>query len=213
MQTVWLFRHAQSEFNTRQDEYVGGRSNESPLSELGETQARRLGHWMVHRGLDPDIVYTSPAVRTRETGRLSLEAGGITVPVITDGRLQEMSQGPAEGMLRHSIYTKEVVEKIQTELLDFKLPGGESMNDVADRMQNWLEDINFRPGHETVAVYTHGFAIRCLVGRLLEWDHSGIRDNNVDNASATRLSFAYTGAAPEIDFNIDTQTGPVQPLR
>lgn len=204
--TIWLFRHAQSEMNTHQGEYVGGRSNGTPLTPEGKAQAWKLGLWIARNKLAPDVVYASPAKRTLQTGRLSLKAAGIRMPLIEDFDVQEMSQGDAEGMLRQDVYTKEVLEQIQSELMDFKLPGGESMNDVADRGYDRIESLRQLHAGETTFIYTHGFFVRCLVGRYLDWDHTAIRSNDVDNAAATRLVFRDGEATPGVAFNLNTQS-------
>ena len=79
------------------------------------------------------------------------------------------------------------------------------MNDVAARGTAMVDDIRQERADGTVFIFTHGFFIRCLVGRYLGWDHAGIRRNVVDNASATLLNFVDEAQAPEVTFNSDTQ--------
>lgn len=204
MKTLYLFRHAETKMNITPD-IVGGRSNHEPLTGLGEEQAVRLGHWISRRQLKPDVVYVSPAVRTIETARISLEAAGLVVEPVVDKRLQELSQGLAEGKPRKEIYTKEVQKLINRDLKDFKLEGGESMNDVAARKRSFSEYSRAVEEHDDIFVYTHGYAIRCYVGDLLGWSHAEIRANDHDNAAATILSFDNDGNLAGTQFNISTQ--------
>lgn len=205
MKQLYLFRHAESVFNRDNAHLVGGRSNHAPLTETGEKQAVRLGHWIAARSLMPDVVYISPAVRTVETARISLEAAGIIHSPVLDDRLQELSQGFSEGLLRTQVYTDAVIARIGIESKDFRLDGGESMNDVALRKRAWAEEALAVEGHEHIFAYTHGFAIRCYVGDLLGWTHEEIRANDHANAHATIVTFADDGQLVDVAFNLSTQ--------
>lgn len=57
-----LLRHAKAE---RPDGYAT--DAERPLSARGRADARAAGAWLAERGLRPDLVLCSPAVRTRQT--------------------------------------------------------------------------------------------------------------------------------------------------
>src|SRR6187397_1567347 len=86
--TLWIVRHGQSAGNVARDaaELAGlpvidieHRDIDTPLSELGKTQAMALGHWFGGLPADrrPEVILCSPYVRARETARLLLEAAGI----------------------------------------------------------------------------------------------------------------------------------------
>ena len=72
---VALIRHAESVANT-QLHVIGGRSNHSPLTAAGEQQAVELGEKLKAVGYSPDVIYSSPAVRTLETARIALAVTG-----------------------------------------------------------------------------------------------------------------------------------------
>lgn len=84
MQRVLLVRHAQCLMNLHVDERIGGRTNHSPLTELGEAQAAALGAHLraalAHAGVPPQRVrvYSSTAVRAVDTAKhvmAALEVG------------------------------------------------------------------------------------------------------------------------------------------
>ncbi len=205
MKALYLFRHAESDWNLNKQHLIGGRSKHTPLSEKGEEQSYRLGLWIANRELKPDVVYFSPAVRTLETGRIALETAGILHEGIVDDRLQEMSQGQYEGTVRAEIYNQERKARAIAEGKDFKLETAESINDVAFRKGAWSEEARSRNGHHVIFAFTHGLAIRCYVGDLLGWSRDEILAHETDNASATEIDFADDGTLQTIRFNIDTQ--------
>ena len=66
---LWLLRHARAR-TIASDE----KDKDRVLTESGRETARKLGEWLAQSGLDvPSTVRVSPAVRTRETAKLTLE--------------------------------------------------------------------------------------------------------------------------------------------
>ena len=198
---IYFFRHAESVANTQPD-IIGGRSNESPLSDVGVEQAQRLGRLLLKSMLRPDRIFASPALRTMETARISLAEAGIeTKPVISEA-LQEMSQGDWVGLKRDAIYTLEQIKNIEEAGKDFKAPNGESMNEVGLRKYHeWLvpafADHNPEEPH-TVFVFGHGMAIRCLVSYLENWDRQQTYETVVPNTSVTLIS--HTDGEWKLDY-------------
>ena len=85
MLKVLLLRHAQCEMNLHITERIGGRTNASPLTSLGELQARALGAHLqaalLHAGTPPQQLsfYSSTAVRAVATAKhvmAALQVGG-----------------------------------------------------------------------------------------------------------------------------------------
>ncbi|GGH40638.1 phosphohistidine phosphatase [Cribrihabitans marinus] len=69
--TLILTRHAKSSWDT-----PGQPDHERPLNKRGRASAEAIGRWLDAKGLRPDLVLCSAAVRTRETwDRMKLEAG------------------------------------------------------------------------------------------------------------------------------------------
>jgi broad specificity phosphatase PhoE len=191
---MYLVRHAESEANIN-SHIIGGRTNESPLTTLGIEQSRRLGEFMLRRNFLPDFVYTSPAVRALQTAQLSLDAAKLIIEPRINDNLQELSQGDWTGLDRTTIYTPEQISEVEALGKDFKAPGGESMNEVGQRMQDAMNDIANEcfDAAETdkapvVFVYTHGLAIRCRASTLLGWSHSKTYKIDTPNASLTCFS-------------------------
>ncbi len=198
--TIYLIRHAESEMNVRK-ELIGGRSNETPLTEKGIEQARTLGRFLLQQGISPHHVLSSPAVRTRETARHALSEMNIAFDLSVHGDLHEMGQGQWVGRPRAEVYTDAVKADIARLGKDFKLEGGESMNEVGLRMLNRLNDrINQTTADEplTYFVFTHGLAIRCLVSHLFDWSHEQTFTTSTPNTSITRLS--YSGKWWKLDY-------------
>lgn len=191
--TVDLIRHAHSAMNAGMEDpnrvpFIGGRQNEVPLDDLGKSQARDLGLFALREGIMPTRVFYSPAERTTQTHKLSAEVMGLTVVALPDDRLQELHQGAWTNGPR-TLYDehRETMDRL---LSDFAPPEGESMNDVARRMEDFMEFLAtiLDPNRaEHVWVHTHGVAIKTYVGRRLGWSHEQTFKTEIGNVSRTGL--------------------------
>lgn len=169
---------------------IGGRSDWALLTEHGEEQAARLGQCLARHGLKPDRVISSPAVRARQTAERALSTMGMDLEIEIEDGFQELDQGKWEGLPRDQIYTPELIERIHTMQGNFRAPGGESPRDVARRMYASLEHhVVQQEMTGSVHIYTHGFAIRSLVGLMLDWPHRKVYETTTDNTSVTRLKY------------------------
>lgn len=86
MKTLYLLRHAKSSWDD-------GRLSdfERPLNERGKQTAPFMGELMRARGLCPDVIVSSPALRARQTAGLVLDAAELSSEVLFDERIYEAS--------------------------------------------------------------------------------------------------------------------------
>lgn len=93
--TLVLLRHGQSTWNA-ENLFTGW--VDVPLSELGETEARRGGELLAESGLLPDVVHTSLLRRAISTANIALDvADRHWIPVHRDWRLNERHYGALQG--------------------------------------------------------------------------------------------------------------------
>lgn len=87
MKTLLLVRHAKSSW-----EHPGTSDHDRPLNDRGLRDAPEMGRRLAARGVRPDVILSSTAVRARTTAELIAEALGFGVGrVITDERLYAAS--------------------------------------------------------------------------------------------------------------------------
>lgn len=129
--SIWLARHGQTEWNL--EGRYQGRQN-SPLTNIGQQQAERLGQFWADKNVRQ--IYVSPLGRARETAGIVNQALQSRVEVMDD--LAEMSFGVFEGRTKaetkitHPDFyanRKEVEQKIK-----LPYPDGESYEDVLTRL-------------------------------------------------------------------------------
>ena len=84
LKRLYLVRHGQTEFNLAK--LVQGRCD-SPLTELGRTQALAAGSWLANHEVRPDAVGTSPLGRAFATT-------GLLMSVLTERGLMDQAVVP-----------------------------------------------------------------------------------------------------------------------
>ncbi len=183
-----VVRHAESVMNLRAGELVGGRSNDTPLSDTGRSSAQALGRELTASCYHPDVVYCTSAVRSKHTAELIIEGAGWALTPRVDDGLIELSQGAAEGQPRGQWWTPQAQAAATADPLRHRLaPDGENHHEVQARMRGALHRIAAAHRAERVLVVGHGIAIRTLVWALRGGGHEVFRGLALPNLG--RVSF------------------------
>ncbi len=183
---VYLIRHGEA-MNNIQANTIAGQALDAPLTDQGIQQARDLGLSLRRIGLIPDAVYTSTARRAIETGHFALAGMGLNADRIEDERLLEQHTGDWTGSVATEIFTESQVAEIEKLGKDFRSPNGESMNDVGERMFDWLTTAS-EQSDGIVFAFTHGGAIRALASYLEDWTHERTYNTRPDHVSLSVFS-------------------------
>lgn len=185
---LYLVRHGQTEFNRQQR--LQGRID-SPLTELGVAQAKRVGAWFAPRIAIGGAwrILASPLGRTQATARLIAEAAGFAGPVETDERLIELSIGSWEGLARDQI---EVLRPdLAGEPFFMHSPDGEPWDTAAPRLGAFLAE-HMDDAANVIAV-THAGA-----GKVMRGVHLGLSLTQVRHLDVPQDAvFALTPGAIE----------------
>lgn len=189
MTRMFFIRHAESRMNAEFPHLIGGRTNHSPLTDVGMAQAEKLGQRFKRENRIFDQWFTSPAIRTRETARIVSEIIAPKVTITADDRLQEVHQEIWEGLDRETTYTPDILKDMTAQRWHFKAPEGESQHDVERRMVEFTaECLEKYPGKDII-VFSHGVAIKCLIRFVQDWDPLNTYHTEMDNTGLTIIEF------------------------
>jgi probable phosphoglycerate mutase len=151
-----VLRHGQSEGNVAQ---VWTSSPEGyPLTERGHEQARAAGERLADRGVT--AIYASPLPRAQQTAQ---EVGTVLgLPVATLAGVHELDVGVHEG--EHDEKVGPVALQVfsswwRDEDLTAGFPGGETGQQIVDRMRTALDSVADRHEGTTSVVVSHGGAM------------------------------------------------------
>lgn len=150
MKTLYLTRHGETMFNVQHR--IQGWCD-SPLTERGCDQARKMGAILRECGASFDTAVCSTAERASDT--LELLLGALDMPLAYERLkgLREMFYGDLEA--QQDFLAENDPEACRTYYLQF---GGESSDTVRDRMVATLTEIMRAPGHGCVLAVGHGGA-------------------------------------------------------
>jgi broad specificity phosphatase PhoE len=157
--TVVLARHGRTEWH-HGNRYTG--STDLPIDDVGRQQAEGLRDWATE--FAPDVLWSSPMLRARQTAAPTAEALGLTVSM--DGRLRELDFGEAEGRMLSEL-PPAVAKAFQLDPVGWHLPGGEDPVAAADRVHEVFQQICRDHEGQKVLVVAHNTLIRLLVCRVL----------------------------------------------
>ncbi len=135
MLTVVLTRHGLTD-RSEPEQHLGQHIDVS-LNDAGRRQAQALARRLA--AVPFDRVISSPLFRAQETA--DILRGNARIE--TDPRLKEMDYGAWEGLTYEQIDAHDAAERREWELAPDRLacPGGESGNDVAERVRAFLADL------------------------------------------------------------------------
>ena len=177
MTRLYLVRHGETEWN-KSLRYQGHR--DIPLSAEGRRQAEKVALRLA--GEKFDTAYASDLSRAMETAQTIAAHHNLDVKVVLE--LRETNFGDWEGLTYSEIDQQfhDVMQGWYSNPRDTKIPGGESLGDVADRCWVGLKKIIEENPEKNVLVVAHGGIIRIAVATVLGMnlnDYWKIRQDNV----------------------------------
>ena len=186
-----LIRHGETAWNA--EHRIQGQLD-IPLSPLGVRQSARLAECLASEQID--AVYSSGQSRAWLTAAPVATQHGLQV--IAEPRLRERSFGIFEGLTLDEIAGRYPVEFRKWRERDPAwLPdGGESGQQLIDRVLSAVADIAARHAGQTVVLVSHGGVLDVVyrAARTLEW-HAP-REHQMLNAAVNRLTALSGPAAP-----------------
>jgi alpha-ribazole phosphatase/probable phosphoglycerate mutase len=160
-----------------------------PLNEHGRRQAQRLANYI--RNIGMSVLYTSDLKRAIETADLLAEKLGYAP--IPDERLRERNIGSWQGLTPDEMSQWYPAEygQLLADHHNFRVPGGESRNDVKKRILVAFNDIVAQDKGETIGIMSHTTAIHELLSELIPGTQA---DNvGVSNTSVTTIARGEDG--------------------
>lgn len=153
-----IFRHGETEANVLHLMHKAGDS--IGLNDVGRQQAFVVARVCKEKGVQ--AVYSSPELRARETA--DIISGTICLKTVIIEILRERDWGDWAGKSWAAIDLA-LENMTLVERYTFVPPNGESWQDVENRLVSTLSSIT-QKDFETVAVVTHGGAMRALMPYL-----------------------------------------------
>jgi probable phosphoglycerate mutase len=180
--TIVLVRHAESTAN--RDRTLTGRIDPE-LTKRGRLQAKRAARYIREKIGQVDLLYSSPLKRSRHTAQLI--ASRLKITVLEDDLLIETNFGAWEGMDGEYLATQPEWGRYVKDPFHFSFPGGESPQNVRERVEYFLDNLLHRDDWCSTVVVTHYTPLAFFVLQVLGIATGTRAPFAVDNASITVL--------------------------
>lgn len=184
MTTIYLIRHAEAEGNLYR---IAQGQHDSNLTDRGWRQVEALARRFAD--IHIDAVYSSDLYRTRATATAIYKPKGL--PLRPEPGLREIYVGDWEQRTWGDIArrTPEAMADFGSRMDRWSIPGAETPAQVLVRIRGAVENIVKENPGKTVAVFSHGYAIRLLLASLrgISLRDTGARTPTGDNTAVSLL--------------------------
>ena len=189
MTTVYLIRHAEAEGNL----YRRAQGHlDATITDRGYRQIAALAKRF--ENVPVAAAYSSDLTRTRTTALSVTETHRLPLTLLPD--LREIGVGVWEDQTWAQIghFEREQLVRFNTDIEKWHIEGGEDIDAVRERMLRALKKIIAENPDRTVAVFSHGMALRTLIGTL-----QGLSTHEIDgtghaeNTAVTKLECDENG--------------------
>jgi len=185
MLTVDLLRHGALEGGIK----YRGRTDD-PLTAQGRADMDAV--WQQLAAV-VEVIVTSPLSRCAEPATDWAEQAGI--PCIIEPRLAEMHYGAWEGKTIEEIRAAfpGMLDQWRRDPTGMRAPGGESPEELRDRLQTWLIEIRKTCQGKHLLIVSHSGSLRMLIALALNAPIASTRHLDMPYACWSRLSCSNHG--------------------
>lgn len=146
MTTIYFVRHAEPDYNNHDDFF-------RPLTDKGLKDRIKVTNYLLDKKID--VVLSSPYVRAVDTVADFAKNAGLNIETIDDFRERKVDSVWVEDFKAFC--------KKQWGDFNFKLAGGETLNEVQKRNINALEGVLEKYKGKNIVVGSHGTALSTII--------------------------------------------------
>ena len=194
MTAIYLIRHAEAEGNLYR---IAQGQHESSLTDRGRRQVKALERRFADVPID--AVYASDLYRTRATATAIYRPKNLSLHRCPG--LREICVGDWEGRTWGDIArrTPEAMADFGKRMDRWSIPGAETPAEVLARVRSAVEDIARANPGRTLALFSHGYAIRLLLANLqgISLRDTGEKCPTGDNTAVSLLEWDGAGLKSE----------------
>ncbi len=162
--TIYLVRHGETKANKL--EIVMGTSD-ILLDAQGKKNAKHVGEKLKATQVKPDAVYASDLKRASTTAEIIVQEIGFEKSIQKEKKLREINYGDLEGMPVHK--AKKLVPQYHDKDPKDKIPGGESYQELYERVNSVFRKIVKENQGKTIIIVTHLRPIQCILSYYNQW--------------------------------------------
>lgn len=194
MTTVYLINNSYTMNNLDfgDNESLESKREKRILSIEGEKESEKLASMSIMETVN--VIYSSSYVMALGTAKYLAKTLGVSISI-----KKELGERILGNLGDRKI---RMVSEMQENDFNYKLSGGESLNEVKARMLNFLKKVLIEDEDKNIAIFSHNMAITCLLSEfctkgfnldnrlILNYQHDAIIDGAWDGINIIKLEFA-----------------------
>ena len=163
--------------------------NYPPLSDAGQEEIEKICEFIKKRGIKNSKIYSSPAVRSRQSAEMVAKVYKQDFEVIED--LHPRKCGGFNGMTFEQIYEKypDGLDKLINSPAIATPDDAESITDFINRVEITLNRVIEENKGNRIIIVTHKDIIKAAICIALNIPHSSLSRIYVKSGSATQISY------------------------
>lgn len=186
MTTIYLIRHAQSEFNKRDVDLQttsveAWGEYQSPLTKFGHEQAKKLASKLAP--IHFHSIYASDLTRARETAEYMIH--GRSVGLILVSSIRERTHGIdflSNSAERKQQIENEILRLSEIEKMQYRYsPDGETAHEAVMRLTSFIGEISPKHTKDTIAIVNHGNLMRMFLISIGWARYEELPHNSIEN--------------------------------
>ncbi len=172
-----------------EDDRLTDSENYPPLSETGQQEIEKICEFIKRRGIKNSIIYSSPAVRSRQSAEMVAKVYKQDFQVIED--LHPRKCGSFNGMTYEQLYENypDELEKLINSPEIATPDDAESITDFINRVEVTLNRVIEENIGNRIIIVTHKDIIKAAICLALNIPHSSLSRIYVKSGSATQISY------------------------
>nr|BET44713.1 MAG: 2,3-diphosphoglycerate-dependent phosphoglycerate mutase GpmB [Candidatus Aschnera chinzeii] len=184
MLQIYLVRHGETEWNI--NDYIQGQSD-SNLTEIGIKQINLVAKKMKYFGITHII--SSDLGRAKKTANIISQLSGCDITY--EPKLRELHMGILEGRAVNTLNHKERewYKSLINGNIKTRIPNGETINELSQRMHDVLENCRFLPKNSIPVLVSHGIGLSILINRILGVPSNRKRRLRLRNCSISKIYY------------------------
>ena len=193
MNTLFFIRHAESEANKKR---ILASQLAFPLTEDGKADADLIAAELKEI-TEIDRIISSPLKRAVQTAESFGKVYNLEITM--DERISEHNLGKYSGMSYDQVKTEPDYETDSLKRWDWvPLGGGESYKAIAERVRDFLEDLNRSNKDQRILIVTHAVTLR-MITAIMNNTLPEYPKEFPNNGEILKIQFTGTGKVHEIE--------------
>ena len=191
MKKIILFRHGETNLNVADITMGQNLSLHTFFTSKGFKEINEVGQKLIDRNVE--VIFSSDLERAYDTAKYAVK--GNSIPIYTSKLLRGLNMGSYQGLRMDELYKSEVAKKCFNNH-DLKFPDGESINDLNNRIKNFIIDIASTTNYQNIAIVSHSAVISNLKSYLTGDKYESLSECTIaydDSGNLKVLSYIKAG--------------------